>query len=645
MKATAPELQYRHATMERGAIDEKNRTAEISVSSDTPVERQFCFEILSHAPGAVDLTRLNSGACPVLVNHDPQDLVGVVRSARLDTLTRKVRAVIQFSASDRARSVWDEFKDGYRSGVSIGYRVIGDPEFLQENADGQSVFRANKWQIYEVSLAAIPADVSVGLGRSAPISIPTAGQTKVKKNILYNYDSSGGGGGGRDNQRSDNPGGQAEYARGAWGKSEAQRIEEIQAIATRMAAHIPTIGALANKAIIEGTELNEFRKIAFAATPGITKIQNPNPELGMAQRDVESYSIRRAIACGASGKLDGLEGEMDQEARKQYQANGWACRAQGPNSVIIPFDVLNYSKRDALVGTASLGGNVVATNLLAGSFIELLRVRMKVAALGATFLSGLVGNIAIPSQTGGATAYWAASEAAATTESSITFGQVTMVPKTVTARLDYSALLLQQSTPAIDNLIRMDLVNQIARAIDLASLHGSGASGQPTGVAGLAGIGSVTGGTNGAAATFANIIALETAIANANADGPTMGYLTNSRQRALLKQKLKNSTGTDASFIWEPGKALDGSGVMNGYRAEVSNNVSNTLTKGTSTTVCSAIFFADWSSLLIGQWGGLELLTNPYTQAANRIVEVYAYQFVDVNARHVENFAAMLDAL
>jgi HK97 family phage major capsid protein len=285
-----------------------------------------------------------------------------------------------------------------------------------------------------------------------------------------------------------------------------------------------------------------------------------------------------------------------------------------------------------------------ATNLLAGSFIEALRTRMMVAQLGATMLEGLVGDVAIPRQTNPAATFWVG-ETSATTEASVTFDQVTMSPKTISTRVDFGWLLLHQSTPTVDGLIRDDLQNAIARAIDLAALHGTGASSQPRGIASTSGIGSVTGGADGAVPTWANIVALETAVANSNADGASTAYLVNSRTRGKLKNVLKNATATDATYLWEPLPGPDGMGVLNGYRAGVSNQVSNALTNGTSTTVCSAIFFGNWADLLIGSWSGLELLTNPYTQAANRIIEVYAHQALDIAVRHPESFALMADAI
>lgn len=86
-------------------------------------------------------------------------------------------------------------------------------------------------------------------------------------------------------------------------------------------------------------------------------------------------------------------------------------------------------------------------------------------------------------------------------------------------------------------------------------------------------------------------------------------------------------------------------GSMNGYRAGVSNNVRSDLTKGSSSGVCSALAYGNWSDLLIGEWGTAELLPDEVTQAANRIIRMHIYQTVDIGVRRAQSFSAMLDAL
>jgi hypothetical protein len=152
------------------------------------------------------------------------------------------------------------------------------------------------------------------------------------------------------------------------------------------------------------------------------------------------------------------------------------------------------------------------------------------------------------------------------------------------------------------------------------------------------GIGSVAGGTNGAVPSFANIVALETEVAQDNADIGTLGYLTNARVRGRLKTVEKASS--TAQFLWEAGNTP-----LNGYRAEVTNAVPSNLVKGSSGAVCSAIIFGNFADLIIGMWGGLDLMVDPYTGSTAGTVRVVTLQDVDIAVRRAESFSAMVDAL
>lgn len=362
----------------------------------------------------------------------------------------------------------------------------------------------------------------------------------------------------------------------------------------------------------------------------------PNAEIGMSQNERQRYSLVRAIrAAAAAGRGDhqaweaaGLELEASRAVAQQL--------GREPRGFFVPFEVQN-ERRDLSVGTPTAGGNLVSTDLLSQSFIELLRNRMLVRQAGATMLSGLVGDIAIPRQSGGATAYWVG-EGGAPTESQQTVDQVALAPDTVGAFTDYTRKLLLQSSIDVENFVRADLAAILGIAIDYAGLHGSGSSNQPQGVANVSGIGSVVGGTNGAAPDWADIVNLETEVAIDNADVGRLSYMTNARVRGKLKQTEKaSSTGM---FIWN-----DNSTPLNGYNAWVTNQVRSDLDKGSSTGVCSAIFFGNWADLILAFWSGLDVLVDPYTGGTAGTVRVIALQDVDIAVRHPQSFAAMLDAL
>jgi HK97 family phage major capsid protein len=371
----------------------------------------------------------------------------------------------------------------------------------------------------------------------------------------------------------------------------------------------------------------------LASTPAPT-IEDPT-HLNMDERDLKKYSIVRAISAAAAFMQGDArawnEASLEREASDAISER-LGRRAKG---FYVPNDV-QVEKRDLSVGTDSAGGYTVSTDLLAGSFIDMLRNRMAVRQAGATVLSGLVGDIAIPRQTGGATGYWVA-ESGAPTESQQTVDQVTLAPKTCGAFTDISRKLLLQSSIDVENFVRTDLATVLALLIDLAALHGTGSANQPTGIAATSGIGSVAIGTNGGAPTWAAVVGLETEVATDNADIGKLAYITNAKVRGKMKVTPKVSS-TDSIMLWE-----NNNSPINGYPALCSNQVSSTLTKGSSTSVCSAAFFGNWADLVIGMWGVLDVLVDPFTGGTSGTVRVITLQDVDVAVRHAQSFAACLD--
>jgi HK97 family phage major capsid protein len=334
-----------------------------------------------------------------------------------------------------------------------------------------------------------------------------------------------------------------------------------------------------------------------------------------------------------SGKnLEGYEAEVAQEGREDFKRAGIPTLG----NLQIPFSTL--SQRDlSVTGSDAAGGYLVAEELRNNSFVDMLHNRMKVREMGATMLTDLSSDIAIPKQLTGGVAAWEG-EMDEGAESSPTFGQISMSPNRVGTYVEISKMLQVQSALSVNNIIKDLLSTSISLAVDYAALHGLGSGNQPLGIAGTSNIGDVAGGTNGAIPTHANIVELETDVTAQNGviNDNTTGYLTNPQVKGVLKQVLKNATyGSDA--IWEDGQ-------MNGYRAEASSQVSSTLTKGNQ-SLSSAIFFGDWSNLIIGQWGGIDLVIDPYTLAKTNRICVTLNAYFDIAIKHPESFSCMLDAL
>jgi len=334
--------------------------------------------------------------------------------------------------------------------------------------------------------------------------------------------------------------------------------------------------------------------------------------VGMNDKEVEQYSIVRALRLKSEGKeLDGIEKE----------ASDAVSRALGktPGGFFVPADA--WVRRDLTAGTATAGGNTVATNLLSGSFIDILRNRAKVLQLGATTLTGLTGDVAIPRQTTAGTAAQAA-ENGALSETNQAFNQLTLTPTRVGAFTEISKQLLQQSSLDIEALVRDDLTQAIALKLDAMALNGSGSSNEPTGVINTSGVGAVT---FGGAATWADVVEFETDVASGNADVNDMAFLTTAAVRGAWKTIEKaSSTG---QFLW------GADNMPNGYRAEVSEQVP-------SNKVC----FGNWRDLVVAMFGGLDVVVDPYSLATTGLVRCTLSQFYDIGVRQAASFSISADA-
>jgi HK97 family phage major capsid protein len=608
-------VQFRALDVARDSINSEARTVELAFSSEEPVDRSFGTEILDHSPTSVRIGRLENGG-PVLVDHNPTDQVGVVESVSIDG-DRRGRVRVRFGRGQRASEIFNDVVDGIRRSVSVGYRIHEMKQERVGKGAAPDVFRAVDWEPLEVSLVSIPADVTVGIGRtsgsdSAPVLVHQLREETQMENI----------------QPAAAPApAPAVDVRVLENDVRSRELDRVRGI--RKLGDTFKVADMAERAIGDGLGLDQFRTSVIEHLERTRPV--PSSEVGLSEREVKSFSFVRAINALANP----TDRRAQEAAAFEFEASRAAAERLGRASrgITVPIDVL---ARDLLVGTTTAGGHTVATDLMAGDFITLLRNRSYMMQVG-TVMSGLNGNVAIPRHTTAATAYWVA-ENGAPTESQQAFDQVTLSPKTVGAFTDFSRRLTLQSSIDVESFVRNDLATILALEIDRVALHGSGASNQPTGIASTAGIGSVAGGTNGAAPSWANIIALESAVAVANADVGNLAYCTNAKVRGKLKSTEKaTSTGM---FVY-----TEGSTPLNGYNAVITNQVSSTLVKGTSGSTCSAIFFGNWRDLLIGMWSGLDLLVDPYTGSTAGTVRVVALQDVDVAVRHPESFAAMLDAL
>lgn len=599
-------IQFRALQLE--SPNDAERSVEASLSSETPVFRPgLGREILSHQSGAIDLSR---SPLPVITSHSRDETpVGIVENLRV--AGGKLRGTLRFGGSQRALDVWEDVKAGVLRSVSIGYQIITG------TAKGED-YLVSRWMPYEASLVAVPADPSVGIGRSFNFE----GRTTMETNT----------------QSTENHSSRSQRRAQFHNEDENRNnINEIFACAEVFKVPLHEVREFISS---NGPDHLKFRNFAAGRIKDTGSLRFAEPgEIGMSDSEVGRYSFIKAIMA----KVDPAFGQR--HAGFEMEASRAVADKLGrqPQGLFVPHEVL--MSRDLTVGTPAFGGYLRPTEHHAEGFIDLLRNATQVLNLGATELKDLRGDVTIPSKTGSGTAYWV-TEGNAPAESGVSFGQVTMSPKTVGGWIDYTRKLMIQASPDIETLVRADLAGIIAVEMDRVAINGSGVGAEPLGVLNTTGVGAVAIGANGGAPTWSHMLQLEEALATANADIGRVGYITNAKVRRKLKETTKVPSDAGAGFIWETATGEEpGFGRVNGYRAAISNNAPSDLTKGTSNGVCSAIIMANWADLIIGGWGALDLLVDPYSLGTSGGFRVVALLDCDIAIRRVASFAAIKDAL
>ena len=342
--------------------------------------------------------------------------------------------------------------------------------------------------------------------------------------------------------------------------------------------------------------------------------------------EIRRFSISKFLRQALPGEtMDGIEAEMAQEGKREFQN----CIKGSAEGVFLPSALLrDYYYTNA--SEASYGQAFVEQTAL--SYIGKLRNALIGRKLGVRYLDGLQGNIAFV--TGGADAAWVAEEGAASKQKPA-YTKAVMSPKRLQVYQGVTYDLMHQSSKALDNLIMEDMVKAHAVALDAAIFAGSGSSGQPTGVFAASGTTTVAIDTNGGPITFAKLVELEQKVAEANGLlDDTLAYVSNAKVMGKLK--------TIPQIAGYPFYLMN-DGRVNGYPFQMSNAVPSNLTKGTSSGVCSGIAFGPWSEVLVGSWGGLQLIVDPYTAKANGVLEISAAAYHDVLVRQPAAFAVIKD--
>ncbi|MDO8864043.1 phage major capsid protein [Haliea sp. E1-2-M8] len=586
------ETRTRTINLDRKAATDNRFPA--TAATETPVLRSFGYEVL-------DMTRvdLSRAPLPLIESHDANKVnIGVFEDISVDG--DKLRGFIRLGKSARAQELAEDIRAGIVRSVSVGYN-LSDPIETGER-DGHPVIRF-AFQPYELSLVAAPADTNSGIYRSKGNTTMTT-ETKT-----------------RARQES---------------ADEQLRLDCIRQASERF--DLPTLGM---RAIAEGWPVEKFQTEALLATAernensrqyhdeGDTTpapSHNPNHYAGMPcdnskyGRAMEGYSLLKLMR-GLSDPKQLAEAGLEVEISRDMQK----VLGRSSRGILVPYEALQ--SRAIVKSSATSGANLVATDHLSGSFVDVLRARSLVMSLNPTVLRGLVGDVEIPRKTAGSTGYWFNSDNVDdVTESDISMDSITMAPKTVGGAVTFSHRMLVQGSPDVETLVRMDLADMISQEIDRKALNGSGASNQPRGIINTTGINTTTYAVSNAP-SFADVVGMETLIAADNADTERMVYLTDPTVFASLKTTPKQGSGVEGNFIMQGNRVND----LRCFR--------------TANMPPGYVILGDWSQLLVGFWGGIELDADPYGANFKKgSVTVRILADVDFNVRQPAAFCEIHNA-
>jgi HK97 family phage major capsid protein len=591
----------------------------VIVSSDAVVDVGGQPEVLIHSAEAIDLCR---APLPIIATHrQGQVNVGVVDG--LHIADGKLRGMARFGERTEAAEYKRDVLNRIIRAVSVGYaRVRG-----KFRADG--VLEIGRWMPTHCALVAEPADVNAGFYRHLelpPFEIeatnPPAATAASPGDVHMDTKQDAAGTNAeqqQQQQQQDNQGTRSLQS----GGNDGQRAIEFERSRRRGIENL----CKANK-IDDG--LRDYWVGSGLSVEQITddllkvmeergrNTPQSDAKLGLTPKETQRYSLFNAIRAVVDKNWGnaGFELECSRAIGQKLQ------KLPDPNKFYVPFEVqgrsLPAAQRDLTVASASGGGYLVETKNM--SFIELVRNRSVAYRMGARRLSGLVGSVTVPKQTAAGTAVWLSSEAATATESAQTFGQMSLSPKTVGAYTEISRQLLLQSSPDAEGIVSMDLATVCALAIDVGVIRGAGSGGEPQGIVGTSGIGSVT----GTSLAAAGILEFQSDVAASNLLSDGAGYVTTPAVAALLMVRPElPTTGTER--LWK-GSMSDGS--LFGMRAMSSNQMAS-----------ATMLFGDWSQVVVGEWGVLEVEVNPYANFQAGIVGVRAMVSIDVGLRYAAAFS------
>lgn len=598
-------------------LDEETRSVEVIGATEAPVEvydweRGIIKEVL--LMDGIELPK--NRQIPLLDNHSRWSNSSVLGSYRdMEVSGGQLLGRAYFSSAPEVESTYTKVREGHLTDFSVGYRVIkavwvpeGQTQKVRGNSYKGPVKVTTRWRVKELSSTPFGADQNAKARSEMTVDPqPTKLMEQIKMDENERKALT-------DQIRKDIEKEFQQKAREDIERANAAHSDSVKEILALGDAH--GMEEDARKAIEDGKTVDQFRAqvLSFMEKRHNAKpVNTGSQELGLTPDEKKRFSFMNAIRFLADpGNAKAREGAaFEIEVSRAYEdANRKTARG-----LIIPPEVL--TSRAMSTETLAAGGALVDDKLLAGSFIESLENTLVIKAMGCIILRDLVGDLTIPKQTGGATAYWIG-EGDDITESQQALGQVALKPMGIGAFTDLTRKFMLQSSIDAEAFVRNDLALRLGLAIDAAALNGSGASGQPLGILNTTGIGAKTLATANTP-TFGECVDIETEIATDNALVGSLAYTANATIAGNMKQ---TDVGTDT------GRFILQKGLVNDYRFLRSNQVP-----------AKYLLFGNWRDLILGYWSGIDVNVDTASLSKSGGLRVVVIQDIDVALRHPESFA------
>lgn len=382
-----------------------------------------------------------------------------------------------------------------------------------------------------------------------------------------------------------------------------RNIAEIQKDLLEAVAALKSVD-LKDQAAVDAAEarVNELtRELDIAKKADAAERLAVAQHLQKEEKKGHTFSIIRFLNGAMPGAtLNGLEAEMAAEGAKELQRSGIA-----PKGLVIPAAVFTRGASGQNAGTSADGGNLVITGQ---HYVDEVSERLTVFKMGATVLTDLVGNVDLPS-VGGVTFAFVNEGVSTSSTKKATVAKATLSPKGIRGHMVVTRDLLAQSSLNVEQILKDRIVAAEAACIDKAALAAivSAAS------------------SAGTSFSFANLVAMETAINAANANRGKMGYILPVADWGLAKVTAKAS-GFPA-MILEPGD------IINGYKADFSNQFA-----------ADTPVFGNFEDLFIGRWGGVEILVDPFTMSDTGEIKLQLFSYADVKVALAKSFSKLVIA-